>query len=58
MFWKRTSVLNARLTYLEMGLYCSAAIILNKARKLHTNSIDENVNLGLGIALMNLKQYD
>jgi len=37
-------------------MYCSAAIVLKKARKVNPKS--NIINLGLGIALMNLEQFD
>ncbi|OHT01145.1 TPR Domain containing protein [Tritrichomonas foetus] len=47
---------NIGLTFLEMGLYCSAAIVLRRAR-----SLDPSVRgaaEGLAVALMNLGDYD
>ena len=47
---------NMGLNYLEMGLYCSAAVALKRALALDPTI--ENAGEGLGIALMNLGQYD
>lgn len=46
---------NLGLNFLELGLYCSAAVALKRALKLDKNV--ENAAEGLGIALMNLGQY-
>lgn len=47
---------NMGLVYLEMGLYCSAAIVLRKARNLDI-SVSQATE-GLAIALMNLGEYE
>lgn len=47
---------NMGLVYLEMGLYCSAAIVLKKARNLDIGAIPAIE--GLAIALMNLGEYN
>ena len=47
---------NLGLNYLEMGLYCSAAVALKRALALDPNC--EDAGEGLGIALMNLGQYE
>ena len=46
---------NMGLVFLEMGLYCSAAIVLRRARSL--DSTTQNSAEGLAIALMNLGEY-
>lgn len=47
---------NMGLVFLEMGLYCSAAIYLRRAKNLDPSC--KGVGEGLAMALMNLKQYD
>jgi Bardet-Biedl syndrome 4 protein len=50
------SLTNMGLLFLEMGMYCSAAIVLNQARNLDRSS--HVAAQGLGIALMNLEEYE
>lgn len=47
---------NMGLVYLEMGLYCSAEIALRRAKNLDPSI--SYVAAGLGVALMNLEEYD
>jgi Bardet-Biedl syndrome 4 protein len=47
---------NMGLMFLEMGMYCSAAIVLNRARNLDLSS--QAASQGLAIALMNLEEYE
>jgi Bardet-Biedl syndrome 4 protein len=48
-------LVNMGLIFLELGMYCSAAIVLKRARALDIGC--PSVNQGLAIALMNVGEY-